>query len=143
MRALGCSTPTNDHDRGPRPALARAARPLFDVAVWLPHSLLMVLTKGSVVETGRYLVLGTMHVAVKTAEMLDAWALLAPGERPLAVASTHYGWFIPTRNPEQPDRSEIPPELLDAMRLGREQGCDYLLFDCDAGAIDGLAVFPW
>jgi hypothetical protein len=32
---------------------------------------------------------------------------------------------------------------MEAMRLGREQGCDYLLFDCDAGAIDGLAVFPW
>jgi hypothetical protein len=103
----------------------------------------MVLTKGFVVETGRYLVLGTMHVAVKTAQTLDAWALLGPGERPLAVASTHYGWFIPTRNPDEPDRSEIPPELMEAMRLGREQGCDYLLFDCDAGAIDGLAVFPW
>jgi hypothetical protein len=103
----------------------------------------MVLTKGSFVETGRYLVLGTVHVAVKTAEMLDAWALLAPGERPLAVASTHYGWLIPPRHPDEPDRSEIPPELLDAMHLGREQVCDYLLFDCDAGAIDGLAVFPW
>jgi hypothetical protein len=103
----------------------------------------MVLTKGFVVETGRYLVLGTMHVAVKTAETLDAWALLRPDERPLAVASTHYGWFIPTRNPDEPDRSEIPSELLEAMHLGREQGCDHLLFDCDAAAIDGLAVFPW
>jgi hypothetical protein len=29
------------------------------------------------------------------------------------------------------------------MRVGREQGCEYLLFDCDAGEIESLAVFPW
>jgi hypothetical protein len=95
------------------------------------------------VEIGRYLVLGTVHVSMKTAELLDGWALLEPSSRPLAVASTHYGWFIPTREAEKPDRERIPNEVLAAMRVGREQGCDYLLFDCDAGETDGLVVFPW
>lgn len=95
------------------------------------------------VEIGRYLVLGTMHVSMKTAELLDGWALLDPAGRPLGVASTHYGWFIPTRHVEGPDREQIPAELLAAMRLGRGQGCDYLLFDCDADEIEGLTVFPW
>lgn len=94
-------------------------------------------------EIGHYLVLGTMHVSIKTAEMLDGWALLEPSSRPLAVASTHYGWFIPTRDVEAPDREQIPGEVLAAMRVGREQGCDYLLFDCDACAIDALPTFPW
>lgn len=94
-------------------------------------------------EIGRYLVLGTMHVSMKTAELLDSWALLEPASRPLGVASTHYGWFIPARDVEESDREQIPTELLAAMALGREQGCDYLLFDCDACAVDALPTFPW
>ncbi|MBB6122906.1 hypothetical protein [Sphingobium subterraneum] len=99
--------------------------------------------KETTVEIGRYLVLGTMHVSMKTAELLDAWALLEPSGRPLGVASTHYGWFIRTSDVEGPDREQIPGELLVAMRVGRELACDYLLFDCDALAIEGLEVFPW
>tara|TARA_B110001454_G_scaffold211422_1_gene227074 strand:- start:2492 stop:2779 length:288 start_codon:yes stop_codon:yes gene_type:complete len=94
-------------------------------------------------EFGRYLVLSTVHVCMKTADLLDAWAVLEPSSRPLAVASTHYGWFIPTREPEESDRQLIPEEVLAAMRLGREQACDYLLFDCDAGEITDLTIFPW
>ncbi|MCH2221039.1 MAG: hypothetical protein MK097_12075, partial [Dechloromonas sp.] len=80
---------------------------------------------------------------MKTADLLDAWAVLEPSSRPLAVASTHYGWFIPTREAEEPDRQQIPEEVLAAMRFGRDQGCDYLLFDCDADEITSLTVFPW
>ena len=94
-------------------------------------------------EFGRYLVLSTVHVCMKTADLLDAWAVLEPSSRPLAVASTHYGWFIPTHEPEVPDRQQVPEEVLAAMRFGREQNCDYLLFDCDAGEITGLTQFPW
>lgn len=101
------------------------------------------LWKEITVEIGRYLVLGTMHVSMKTAATLDEWALLEPASRPLGVASTQYGWFIPTRDVEGADRRLIPGELLAAMALGREQGCDYLLFDCDAGAIAALPIFPW
>lgn len=94
-------------------------------------------------EIGSHLVLSTVHVSMKTADLLDGWAALEPSSRPLAVASTHYGWFIPTREAEEPDRDQIPDDVLAAMRLGREQGCDYVLFDCDAGEIDALPTFPW
>ena len=94
-------------------------------------------------EFGRYLVLSTVHVCSKTADLLDAWAAIEPASRPLAVASTHYGWFIPTREVEETDRAAVPDEVLAAMRLGREQGCDHLLFDCDAGVVDALPSFPW
>lgn len=94
-------------------------------------------------EFGRYLVLSTVHVCMKTADLLDAWATIEPASRPLAVASTHYGWFIPTREVEEPDLAAIPDEVLAAMRLGRQQGCDHLLFDCDACVVDALSSFPW
>jgi hypothetical protein len=94
-------------------------------------------------EFGRYLVLSTVHVCMKTADLLDEWAAIDPASRPLPVASTHYGWFIPTREVEVSDQPGIPAEVLAAMRFGREQGCDHLLFDCDAGVIDGLPSFPW
>ncbi|AZI37676.1 hypothetical protein NT2_06_02210 [Caenibius tardaugens NBRC 16725] len=94
-------------------------------------------------EIGRHLVLSTVHVSMKTADLLDGWATLEPSSRPLAVASTHYGWFIPTREAEEPDREKIPDEVLAAMRRGRELACDYLLFDCDACAVEGLTTFPW
>ena len=94
-------------------------------------------------EIGRYLVLGTVHVSMTTAELLDGWAAVEPASRPLGVASTHYGWFVPTRQVEGPDVLAIPDELLAATALGRGLGCDYLLFDCDACAIDELPTFPW
>ena len=73
-------------------------------------------------EFGRYLVLSTVHVCMKTADLLDAWAAIDPASRPLAVASTHYGWFIPTREVEEADRPSIPDEVLAAMRLRARAG---------------------
>ena len=94
-------------------------------------------------EFGRYLVLSTSHVSLKTAERLDAWAALERSLRPLAVASTHEGWFVTSREIPEPYRQEVPQELLEAMRFARHLGCDYLLFDCDADTVDALPVFPW
>ncbi|KHK90370.1 hypothetical protein LK12_17405 [Novosphingobium malaysiense] len=94
-------------------------------------------------EFGRYLVLSTSHVRLSTAERLDAWAGLDRSLRPLAVASTHEGWFVASREIPEPYRRKVPLELLAAMRFARDLGCSYLLFDCDADVIDALPVFPW
>ena len=94
-------------------------------------------------EFGRYLVLSTSHVCMRTAERLDAWAALDRALRPLAVASTHEGWFVASREIPEPFRRKVPQELLAAMRLARDVGCDFLLFDCDADTIATLRVFPW
>src|SRR3989304_5726747 len=72
------------------------------------HALIPSTDKENAVEFGRYLVLSPVHVCMKPADLLDAWAVLEPSSRPLAVASTHYGWFIPTREAEEPDRQQIP-----------------------------------
>ena len=94
-------------------------------------------------EFGRYLVLSTSHVCLRTAERLDAWAALDRSLRPLAVASTHEGWFVASREIPEPYRQKVPQELLGAMRFARDLGCSYLLFDCDADTVDALPVFPW
>jgi hypothetical protein len=92
---------------------------------------------------GQHLVLSTTHLAARTAHLLEEWAWDEPSDRPLVVASTHYGWFVATEDVCGPDRARIPGELLAAMNLGRERGCSYLLFDCDGPINSGLSQFAW
>jgi hypothetical protein len=94
-------------------------------------------------EFGKYVVLSTAHVRCATAELLTAWALLPPTDQPLPVASTHYGWFLPTRHLAIPDDLRLPDELGALLAFGRDQGCDYVLLDCDGDRTDVLPVFPW
>lgn len=36
-----------------------------------------------------------------------------------------------------------PPEVLAIWRFAGELGCDYVLFDADAGTVDGLPTWEW
>lgn len=94
-------------------------------------------------EFGRYVVLSTAHVRCATAELLTGWALQPPTDQPLAVASTQYGWFLPTRLLSDPDDPRLPEELRGLLAFGRELGCDYVLLDCDGDRSGTLPVFPW
>ena len=94
-------------------------------------------------ELGKYLVLSTVHVSFQTADLLDNWAQVPATERPLNVASTDYGWFIPTRPVEGDDVRLIPEELPPILAFARGLGCDYVLFDCDVRRISELPEFPW
>lgn len=94
------------------------------------------------VEQGRYCVLSTAHVSHATSEWLERWALGPPPPAPVAIATTFYGWFVATREPEAP-AEPLPADLIAAMRFGRERGCDYVLFDSDAAQVDGLYVHDW
>lgn len=96
----------------------------------------------AVVERGRYCVLSTAHVSHATSEWLERWAQGPPPPAPVAIATTFYGWFVATREPEAP-AEPLPADLLAAMRFGRERGCDYVLFDSDAAQVDGLDVHDW
>ncbi|GAB2717052.1 DUF5983 family protein [Kitasatospora kifunensis] len=51
---------------------------------------------------------------------------------------TTYGWLLyASEDPE----GEWPPELLPIVRLARDHGCEYVLFDADAPVVDALPVF--
>lgn len=93
-------------------------------------------------EHGRYCVLSTAHVSHATSEWLERWSLGPPPPAPLPVATTFYGWFVATREPEAPSEP-LPDDLRAAMRFGRERGFDYVLFDSDAAQVDGLGVHDW
>jgi hypothetical protein len=94
-------------------------------------------------EFGTYLVLSTVHIHCATAALLDRWALLSPMDRPLALASTGYGWFIGTGAVDEAKRSAIPAELLPVLAFARKQGCLHVLLDSDGPHIADLPVFPW
>lgn len=92
---------------------------------------------------GQYLVLSTSHIRSTTAQLLHDWAGLPPAEQPVAVASTHYGWFLLTIEPAPDQARQIPDELPAILELGRIQQCDYVLLDCDGPEEEILPIFPW
>ncbi|WP_354293656.1 hypothetical protein [Sphingomonas sp. 1185] len=93
-------------------------------------------------EQGRYCVLSTTHISHETSEWLESLSVGPPPPAPISVASTFYGWFVATREPDVPTE-QIPDDLLAAMRFGRARGFDQILFDCDASVVDGLDVHDW
>lgn len=94
-------------------------------------------------EFGRYLVLSTAHVRCATAQLLDAWATLPAMEQPLAVASTHYGWFLPACELVEARVRQLPEELPAILAFGRAHGCAHVLLDSDGPEIADLPLFPW
>ncbi|QOT72305.1 hypothetical protein H5V43_03940 [Sphingobium fuliginis] len=98
---------------------------------------------GYLLETGWYCVLANAHLSTSTADLLDQWCSKEATDRPLNIASSIYGWFVPTRQIDPGTHDQLPDDLLAAIRFGRERGFDHILFDCDAGTADGLPVHSW
>lgn len=94
-------------------------------------------------ETGQYLVLSTAHIRCATGQILNDWADRSPVHQPLPVAPIQYGWFLPTRDILGDAARHLPQELPAILALGRDQGCDYVLLDCDGPVEALLPTFPW
>lgn len=94
-------------------------------------------------ETGRYCVLSTAHVSTATASLLEKWCSEVGRNRPINVASTIYGWFVPTRDVDDGARSLLPDDLLRAISFGRTGRCEHILFDCDADTVEALPTYDW
>ncbi|WIW89592.1 hypothetical protein K3M67_06435 [Sphingobium sp. V4] len=80
---------------------------------------------------------------METADLLDQWCSEKSNDRPLPLADTPYGWFIPTREVDEVYRAEIPADLLGVMQFGLERGFEHVLVDRDAGTTDDLPRFAW
>ncbi|GBH32848.1 DUF5983 family protein [Sphingobium xenophagum] len=100
------------------------------------------LAAGSI-EQGRYCVLSTAHLTVHTASCLDKWASWPPSDRPIDIAASVYGWFVPTRAIDDDRRAQLPQDLLRLIAFGRTRGFQFLLFDCDGSDVDGLPLHHW
>ncbi len=94
-------------------------------------------------ETGNYCVLSTAHLTFQTADRLDKWASWPPSERPIDIAASVYGWFVPTRELAEERRAQLPEDLLRLIAFGRDRGFRFVLLDCDADSLDDLSVHDW
>lgn len=94
-------------------------------------------------EEGRYCVLSTAHLTVHTANLLDKWATWPPTDRPIDIAASTYGWFVPARPLDDDRRRQIPGDLLRLIDFGRDRVFQFLLFDCDGERADELPVHDW
>jgi len=94
-------------------------------------------------ETGTYCVLSTAHLTVQTADRLDKWASWPPSDRPIDIAASVYGWFVPTRALSEERCAQLPKDLLHLIAFGRDRGFRFVLLDCDAGTVDDLPVHDW
>jgi hypothetical protein len=93
-------------------------------------------------ETRRFVVISTAHVAETTAKRLDN----TPAKEWPCLGGPYgeYGWFLYAHDENSGvGKDAIPAELFDVMTWARTQGCDYILFDCDADQIDRLPAFNW
>lgn len=95
------------------------------------------------IESGVYCVLSTAHLTVQTASLLDKWACWPPSDRPIDIAASVYGWFVPTRPLPDDRRAQIPRDLQQIITFGRDRGFQFLLFDCDADRAADLPVHDW
>lgn len=100
-------------------------------------------TDVNALEIGRHLTLSTMHLLWTTTLEIDRWIELDPSDRPIAVADTHYGWFVAAKVQAHDGSSTVPDDLLAVLRFAQDQGCDYVLFDRDGPFVDGLPAFEW
>ena len=86
-------------------------------------------------ELRKLLSLSTGHVTdPATREMLND---NTSENYPTLGGSTHYGWFVYAN---EENHYNIPADLWACMVFARLHGADYILFDCDAGPVEGL---PW
>lgn len=88
-------------------------------------------------EIRNFLIVSTAHVSEQTAKFLnntpaDEWPISG------GPFST-YGWFMYTHDPEL----NTIEDLMPVFALARANGCNYVLFDCDASTVDQLPTFDW
>lgn len=85
--------------------------------------------------TEAMLVLSTRHLQHDTC---TEWLDTAPFA---AYTKADHGWFVFV--PEDLDEHAMPAELLACCRLAHAQGCEWIMYDSDAPALDTLPVFDW
>ena len=88
-------------------------------------------------ESRALLALSTAHVTGDTARMLnethhDKWPVLG--------GPTTYGWFIYVHDDCY---DQMPPDLVATFIFARQNGFDYIMFDCDVEPITELTTYVW
>jgi transcriptional regulator with XRE-family HTH domain len=98
-------------------------------------------------EIANMMVLTTGHVMQETAKWLDS-----KDKNPIIVyPKGEYGWIIPLfddlfimlKELDEQGGLEVPNDLLNVLHFAYKHGCTWVMFDCDADAVDGLPSYEW
>jgi len=90
-------------------------------------------------EIRSFLTISTAHVSEQTATLLDNTP-----EKDWPVSGglfSTYGWFMYAH--DEDCSGDIPSDLMAVFTFARSHGCNYVLFDCDADAVDNLPTYEW
>ncbi len=59
----------------------------------------------------------------------------------------NYGWFVHVPDSglefDVLEDGECPADLYRCMKYARDNGCDWIMFDCDVETIEDLPVYNW
>ena len=87
----------------------------------------------------KFLELSTAHLPEKTTMAIDAGTF---GKKPTMF--NEYGWlFHVPESAEDLPKEVICLSFIKIIHLAIDAGCDYVLFDRDADAVDWLPTFEW
>jgi hypothetical protein len=99
--------------------------------------------------TSSMLVCSTAHLAEGTADRLTYYTV--GREEPMHSLSFYNiegGWLVWTgteglEDPQDEDLAGVPAELRALLIHAKQAGIEWVHFDCDAPAIDGIPTFTW
>lgn len=109
------------------------------------------LLKMKSLEIGKLLTISTAHISRETADLLDL-AVKDDTELSLPVVfmKGEYGYVVHISEELTGDReadrklySDTPDDLYACQKLALENGCDWLVLDCDGNYADELPVYSW
>jgi len=84
------------------------------------------------------LTVSTVHLSDKTRRLLEDARL------DVLTIPFGYGWILWVDEDHLlADPPTLEPDALAVMRLARDQGCQWVKFDCDGPQIEGLAEYEW
>ena len=100
-------------------------------------------------EIHKMLVLKTSHVSPLTSARIaegterQASGGLTEDDFWLPQFTRDEGWMFYTRDTKQEETHGAPEDLLVVLRFALEQGCHWVMFDCDGPEVEGLPLFEW
>lgn len=86
----------------------------------------------------KMLVLSTAHL---TQETCNEW--LRSTSTVVAYEKADYGWFIYVGDDEAYKNASIPADLMACIQHARSSQVEWLMFDRDYDAVDGLPFYEW
>lgn len=89
-------------------------------------------------ELAKMLVLSTAHLSEQTAR---DWMAVCPWT---CFEKGDYGWFMYVCDDVAITEAEaVPLEVRSAIHVAKREGCEWIMWDCDASCIDELPQYEW